>query len=146
MHCNNNYYAYCTNNNYYAHCENNNYYYACCTNNNYYAYCNDNYYAFCSNNIYYAYYTNINYYAYFNTNNWQLNQPIFLRDLYILLDKIKGVQSVKNISIITKIFLCVDTPLNIVIPILEPIKVKITSFVPVTVHVQLAMVQLYRFR
>ena len=55
-------------------------------------------------------------------------------------------KSVKNISIITKIFLCVDTPLNIVIPILEPIKVKITSFVPVTVHVQLAMVQLYRFR
>ena len=55
-------------------------------------------------------------------------------------------KSIINISIITKIFQCVDTPLNIVIPILEPIKVKITSFVPVTVHVQLAMVQLYRFR
>jgi len=50
-------------------------------------------------------------------------------------------KSVINISIITKNFQCVDTPLNIVIPILEPIKMKITSFVPVTVHVQLAMVQ-----
>jgi hypothetical protein len=40
--------------------------------------------------------------TYFNTNNWQLNQPIFLRDLYVLLDKIKGVQSVKNISISNK--------------------------------------------
>jgi hypothetical protein len=40
--------------------------------------------------------------TYFNTNNWQLNQPIFLRDLYILLDKIKGVQSVKNILISNK--------------------------------------------
>jgi len=40
--------------------------------------------------------------TYFNINNWQLNQPIFLRDLYILLDKIKGVQSVKNISISNK--------------------------------------------
>jgi hypothetical protein len=40
--------------------------------------------------------------TYFNANNWQLNQPIFLRDLYILLDKIKGVQSVKNISISNK--------------------------------------------
>jgi hypothetical protein len=40
--------------------------------------------------------------TYFNSNNWQLNQPIFLRDLYILLDKIKGVQSVKNISISNK--------------------------------------------
>ena len=40
--------------------------------------------------------------TYFNTSNWQLNQPIFLRDLYILLDKIKGVQSIKNISISNK--------------------------------------------
>jgi hypothetical protein len=39
---------------------------------------------------------------YFNLNNWQINQPIFLRDLYILLDKIKGVQTVKNISISNK--------------------------------------------
>ena len=40
--------------------------------------------------------------TYFNTNNWQINQPIFLRDLYILLDKIKGVQTVKSISIVNK--------------------------------------------
>jgi len=38
----------------------------------------------------------------FNLNNWQINQPIFLRDLYILLDRIKGVQTVKSISIINK--------------------------------------------
>ena len=36
---------------------------------------------------------------YFNTNNWQINQPILLRDLYITLDKIEGVQTIKNIKI-----------------------------------------------
>jgi hypothetical protein len=39
---------------------------------------------------------------YFNLNNWQINQPIFLKDLYILLDRIKGVQTVKNIYISNK--------------------------------------------
>jgi len=39
---------------------------------------------------------------YFNISKWQLNQPILLRDLYILLDKISGVQTVKNISLSTK--------------------------------------------
>jgi hypothetical protein len=39
---------------------------------------------------------------YFNISNWQLNQPIMLRDLYILLDKISGVQTVKNVSITNK--------------------------------------------
>jgi hypothetical protein len=39
---------------------------------------------------------------YFSLNNWQINQPIFLRDLYILLDRIKGVQTVKNISLSNK--------------------------------------------
>jgi len=39
---------------------------------------------------------------YFNLSNWQINQPIFLRDLYILLDRIKGVQTVKNIYISNK--------------------------------------------
>jgi hypothetical protein len=39
---------------------------------------------------------------YFSLNNWQINQPIFLRDLYVLLDRIKGVQTVKNISISNK--------------------------------------------
>jgi hypothetical protein len=40
--------------------------------------------------------------SYFDINKWQLNQPIMLRDLYIMLDKIKGVQTVKNVSITNK--------------------------------------------
>jgi hypothetical protein len=39
---------------------------------------------------------------YFNIDDWQINQPIMLRDLYILLDQIKGVQTVKNITISNK--------------------------------------------
>ena len=38
----------------------------------------------------------------FQTDRWQINQPIIIRDLYVMLDKIKGVQTVKNISIINK--------------------------------------------
>ena len=37
--------------------------------------------------------------TYFNIKNWQINQPIIIRDLYILLDKVEGVQTVKNILI-----------------------------------------------
>lgn len=37
--------------------------------------------------------------AYFAIDQWSINQPILLRDLYVLLDKITGVQTVKNISI-----------------------------------------------
>jgi hypothetical protein len=40
--------------------------------------------------------------SYFDISKWQLNQPIMLKDLYILLDKIKGVQTVKTISIENK--------------------------------------------
>ena len=40
--------------------------------------------------------------SYFLIDKWQLNQPIMIRDLFILLDKIKGVQTVKNVSIINK--------------------------------------------
>jgi hypothetical protein len=40
--------------------------------------------------------------TYFNINNWQLNQPIMMRDLYLLLDKIKGVQTVKSVTISNK--------------------------------------------
>jgi len=36
---------------------------------------------------------------YFAIDQWSINQPIVMRDLYILLDKITGVQTVKNISI-----------------------------------------------
>jgi hypothetical protein len=37
--------------------------------------------------------------TYFAIDNWSINQPIVMRELYILLDKITGVQTVKNISI-----------------------------------------------
>jgi hypothetical protein len=36
---------------------------------------------------------------YFAIDKWQINQPIVYRELYILLDRIKGVQTVKNITI-----------------------------------------------
>ena len=39
---------------------------------------------------------------YFQLDKWQINQPILLRDLYILLDRISGVQSVKSVSISNK--------------------------------------------
>jgi hypothetical protein len=41
--------------------------------------------------------------TYFNLNNWQVNQPIILRDLYLLLDAIDGVQTVKNVNISNKV-------------------------------------------
>ena len=34
---------------------------------------------------------------YFSIDNWQMNQPILMRDLYVRLDRIEGVQTVKNI-------------------------------------------------
>jgi hypothetical protein len=39
---------------------------------------------------------------YFNISNWQINQPIILRELYVLLDKIEGVQTIKTIDISNK--------------------------------------------
>jgi hypothetical protein len=39
---------------------------------------------------------------YFTLDKWQINQPILIRDLYVLLDKIKGVQTVKTINISNK--------------------------------------------
>jgi hypothetical protein len=39
---------------------------------------------------------------FFNINNWQMNQPIILRDLYSTLDRVQGVQTVKNITISNK--------------------------------------------
>lgn len=39
---------------------------------------------------------------YFDIDKWQINQPIFLNELYILLSKVKGVQTVKNIEITNK--------------------------------------------
>jgi hypothetical protein len=39
---------------------------------------------------------------YFNLNNWQINEPIMINDLFVRLDKIEGVQTVKNISFSNK--------------------------------------------
>jgi hypothetical protein len=41
--------------------------------------------------------------TYFAIDNWQINQPIILRELYILLDKVEGVQTVKSIDISNKV-------------------------------------------
>lgn len=40
--------------------------------------------------------------SHFQLDNWQINQPIIIRDLYIMLDKIKGVQTVNNVEITNK--------------------------------------------
>jgi hypothetical protein len=39
---------------------------------------------------------------YFNIDKWEINEPILLKDLYILLDKIDGVQTVKNVTVTNK--------------------------------------------
>jgi hypothetical protein len=39
---------------------------------------------------------------YFLIDKWQINEPILLKDLFILLDKVDGVQTVKNVSISNK--------------------------------------------
>jgi phage-related baseplate assembly protein len=36
---------------------------------------------------------------FFDIDNWQINQPIILTNLYSLLDQVQGVQTIKNISI-----------------------------------------------
>lgn len=35
---------------------------------------------------------------YFKVDNWQINQPILLKDVNILLDKVEGVRTVKNLT------------------------------------------------
>ncbi len=40
---------------------------------------------------------------FFAIKNWQINEPIVLRDLYVVLDNIEGVQTVKNITISNKV-------------------------------------------
>jgi hypothetical protein len=40
---------------------------------------------------------------YFAIDKWQINEPIVLRDLYILLDNIDGTQTIKNIEITNKV-------------------------------------------
>tara|TARA_R110001592_G_scaffold68311_1_gene209413 strand:- start:11717 stop:13603 length:1887 start_codon:yes stop_codon:yes gene_type:complete len=39
---------------------------------------------------------------YFNIDNWQFKQPIYLRDIYVMLDKIEGVQTVNDVIITNK--------------------------------------------
>jgi len=39
---------------------------------------------------------------YFQIDKWQINQPIFLTDIQVLLDKIEGVQTVKSVEISNK--------------------------------------------
>ena len=41
--------------------------------------------------------------SYFNINNWQINEPIQINELFLLLDKIQGVQTVKDIFITNKV-------------------------------------------
>jgi phage-related baseplate assembly protein len=37
--------------------------------------------------------------TYFNTDRWQINQPIIIPDLFVMLDALEGVQTVKSIVI-----------------------------------------------
>ena len=39
---------------------------------------------------------------YFNVDNWQVNQPIILSEIYSLLDQVSGVQTVKKVDIVNK--------------------------------------------
>ena len=39
---------------------------------------------------------------YFSIDSWQLNQPILIKDLFVSLDLISGVQTVKDIKIYNK--------------------------------------------
>ncbi len=40
---------------------------------------------------------------YFDIDKWEINQPIYIRDISILLDKIEGVQTVENIEIVNNV-------------------------------------------
>jgi hypothetical protein len=40
--------------------------------------------------------------SFFSTSNWQINEPIVLTDVFTLLDKVDGVQTVKRVDIINK--------------------------------------------
>jgi len=39
---------------------------------------------------------------FFNVDNWQINEPIILSDIYTLLDQVNGVQTVKKVEIVNK--------------------------------------------
>lgn len=40
--------------------------------------------------------------SYFDIDKWQINQPIFLTDIYTLLDRVEGVQTVKSVDVYNK--------------------------------------------
>jgi hypothetical protein len=39
---------------------------------------------------------------FFNIDNWQINEPIILGDVYTILDQVEGVQTVKTVNIVNK--------------------------------------------
>jgi len=39
---------------------------------------------------------------FFDVDNWQINEPIILGDIYSLLDQVEGVQTVKTVNIVNK--------------------------------------------
>jgi hypothetical protein len=39
---------------------------------------------------------------FFNVDNWQINEPIILGDIYTILDQVEGVQTVKTVQIVNK--------------------------------------------
>jgi hypothetical protein len=68
---------------------------------------------------------------YFNIDKWQINEPILLKDLLILLDKIDGVQTIKTVNVINKSGLALGysaynydiagaTQNNVIYPSLDP--------------------------
>ena len=40
---------------------------------------------------------------YFITDKWQINQPIIIPDLFVLLDALEGVQTVRNVILSNKV-------------------------------------------
>jgi hypothetical protein len=66
---------------------------------------------------------------YFDISKWNINQPINLSDIYMLLDRVKGVQTVQNVRILNKVGgeysqyaydITSATKGNIVFPSLDP--------------------------
>ena len=41
--------------------------------------------------------------SYFNLNNWQINEPIQKKEIFLLLDKFQGVQTVKKVEFANKV-------------------------------------------
>lgn len=66
---------------------------------------------------------------YFNLDNWQINEPIQINEIYLLLDKVQGVQTVKKVEFSNKVGgnysqyaydLNVATLNNVIYPSLDP--------------------------